>query len=92
MGHRIELGEIELVMGKNERIDRVCCIYDEKKNKILAFYVGDIEKKEIVREISRELPGFMLPNVFIRIENMPITKNGKIDRKELMYQYQEGKR
>ena len=38
MGHRIELGEIEIAMERLEEIIRACCLFDEKKNKIIAFY------------------------------------------------------
>lgn len=81
MGHRIELGEIEGSMESIKEIKRVCCIFEN--NKIHAFYDGDIEKKGIVRELKKTLPVFMIPNVFIQVEQFPITKNGKIDRNEL---------
>lgn len=83
MGHRIELGEIETALEKVEKINRVCCIFDENKNKIIAFYEGDIDKKEITRQVGTSLPVYMIPNVFHCVENMPLTKNGKIDRKQL---------
>ena len=89
MGHRIELGEIETSMERVEAIRRVCCVFYEEKGRIIAFYEGDIEKKEIVAEISKGLPPFMIPNVFSKVERMPLTKNGKIDRKELLRQYIE---
>lgn len=81
MGHRIELGEIEGSMESIHEIKRACCIFEN--NKIHAFYDGEIEKKEIVRGLKKTLPVFMIPNVFIRVEQFPITKNGKIDRTEL---------
>lgn len=81
MGHRIELGEIEGSMESIKEIKRACCIFEN--NKIHAFYDGEIEKKEIVRELKKTLPVFMIPNVFIQLEQFPITKNGKIDRNEL---------
>ena len=90
MGHRIELGEIEIAMEKVEEIIRVCCLYDEKKNKILAVYQGDVDKKQIVQEIGVTLPAFMIPNKFYQVDEMPITNNGKIDRKGLKQRYMEG--
>ena len=89
MGHRIELGEIETAMETVEELVRVCCIYDEDKNTIVAFYEGDIEKRQIVRQIGTKLPAFMIPNVFVQLYKLPLTKNGKIDRKELKQQYVE---
>ncbi|MEF9945612.1 MAG: amino acid adenylation domain-containing protein [Lachnospiraceae bacterium] len=90
MGHRIELGEIEAAMNGLEEIIRVCCLYDEEQNKIVAFYEGEIEKRPIIKAIGITLPAFMIPNVFIKVEAMPLNNNGKIDRKALKNQYVEG--
>jgi len=87
MGHRIELGEIEAALEKVGQIDRLCCIFDEKRKKIVAFYEGDIERKEIIQAIGTDIPTYMIPNVFKNVDTMPITSNGKIDRKALMAEY-----
>ena len=71
-------------------LGRSLCMYDEAKGKILAFYEGDLEKKQIVRAIGTRLPGFMIPNVFVKVEEFPLTKNGKIDRKKLEEAYESG--
>ena len=91
MGHRIELGEVEAACQALEGISRVCCIYDEPNTKIIAFYVGELESKEIIRGMGEKLPRFMIPNVFQKVDAMPLTKNGKIDRKALMASYEERK-
>ena len=92
MGHRIELGEIEASMDKIPEIIRSCCLFDQGKSKIVAFYEGNVERKEIVRALKQYLPAFMVPNAFRQVEQMPLTKNGKIDRKALMTEYQEDNR
>ncbi|MDO4804782.1 MAG: amino acid adenylation domain-containing protein [Lachnospiraceae bacterium] len=81
MGHRIELGEIEAAMDAVPEIERACCIFEN--NKIIAFYVGDIEKKELARKLGTRIPKYMVPNAFRKLSELPITKNGKIDRKAL---------
>ena len=83
MGHRIELEEIERAMEKVEGVERSCCIFNEQKGKLYGFYVGNIEKDEVVKYLKENLPVFMVPNKITQIEKFPITKNGKIDRKEL---------
>ncbi|MBS6396192.1 MAG: amino acid adenylation domain-containing protein [Clostridiales bacterium] len=88
MGHRIELGEIETAFQALDGISRVCCIYDEPNTKIIGFYVGERSSKEIISLLAEKLPRFMIPNVFRKVESMPVTKNGKIDRKALMAEYQ----
>lgn len=92
MGHRIELGEIESALEKIEAITRSCCVFDEKRNKIVCFYQGDITKKEIASEAKKYLQDFMVPNVFRQMESLPITKNGKIDRKMLKTQLAENRK
>ncbi len=89
MGHRIELGEIEKAMEKVEAIHRVCCIFDDVSLKIVAFYEGSIEKREIVKELRKSIPAFMIPNVFCQRDRLPLTKNGKIDRAALKTSYQK---
>ena len=91
MGHRIELGEIETAMDKISEIQRSCCIFDTEKNKILGFYEGNIEKRALAKQLAGYLPNFMIPNVFRQVEQMPLTKNGKIDRKALMALYRGDK-
>ncbi len=83
MGHRIELGEIENALDRIGAVVRSCCVFDERKNKIVCFYQGDISKKEIIIEAKKYLQDFMIPNVFRQMSELPITKNGKLDRKQL---------
>lgn len=87
MGQRIELGEIEAGIDAVPEIDRVCCLFDEKSNKIIAVYEGEIEKKAIVQSLKNKLPVYMVPNVFHQVEYLPVTKNGKIDRNRLKEEY-----
>ena len=83
MGHRIELEEIERAMEKVNGVERSCCIFNEQKGKLYGFYVGNTEKDEVIKYLKENLPVFMVPNKITQIEKFPITKNGKIDRKEL---------
>ena len=83
MGHRIELEEIDKAIGSFEGVLRVCSIFREEKSKLYAFYIGDMEPKELHEKLSKELPIFMIPSKFIKVEEMPLSKNGKIDRKKL---------
>ena len=71
-------------MEQVEGVARACCVFDEEKKKILGFYEGGAEKRAVKKKIGEKLPPFMLPNRFCPIERMPLTKNGKIDRKRLL--------
>ena len=83
MGHRIELGEIEANVNRVDGVKLCGCTYDLKKGKISCFYVGDIEPKELTKELKGMLPRYMLPNRTRQIAKMPFTSNGKIDRNRL---------
>lgn len=80
MGYRIELGEIETLVSSLDGVSRNCCLYDFEKNKIVLFYTGTIEQIELRKKIKLLLPKYMLPNVYNRLDEMPLNLNGKIDR------------
>lgn len=92
MGHRIELGEIEAHVNMIEGIRAACCIYDKEKGKIILFYVGDIDSKELITSLKNTLPRYMIPNNVFDLEMMPLTANGKVDRNKLKQIYEEKKR
>ena len=83
MGHRIELEEIERAMNAIEGVERACCLFDEKKSRLRGFYVGTVSKEDLHAAMKRDLPMFMVPGILRQVESMPLTKNGKIDRKAL---------
>ena len=83
MGHRIELGEIEAAMERVEAVRRCCCVFLEEKSRIVCFYQGEIDVKELSCALQTWLPEYMIPNVFEKMEALPVTKNGKIDRAAL---------
>lgn len=87
MGHRIELGEIETAISSMEQIERVCCIFDQASQKIIAVYKGEIEAKEMTERLKNKLPRYMLPNIYDRVNDMPVNLNGKIDRAALKDKY-----
>jgi non-ribosomal peptide synthetase component F len=92
MGHRIEIEEIEKAMESVGNIKRACCVFDEAKSRLYGFYVGDMDKKEFHHLLREKLPEFMVPSALRNIDEMPLTKNGKIDRKALFEMKGGGKR
>lgn len=89
MGHRIELEEIETFLNAVDGVTRASCLFDTVRNKIVACYTGEVEKLEIISHLKQDLPKYMIPNIFIHMESLPISKNGKIDRQQLKKRYQE---
>ncbi len=84
-GYRVELGEIESMMNEIAEITSCAAVFDKKHEKIAAFYSGaELENEAILDVIRKEVPEYMLPSVIIRLEEMPVTRNSKIDRKQLV--------
>lgn len=84
MGHRIELGEIEVALNAIPFIETSCCLYDEKRGKIVCFYQSASEDtRAIVKLLGEKLPKYMWPNIFKRYDKLPMNKNSKIDRVKL---------
>lgn len=90
MGHRIELGEIEANVNLLDGVRASCCIYDQEKGKIVLYFVGDIEEKALAKALREKVPRYMLPNLIFRLERLPLTANGKMDRVTLKKQYEAG--
>ncbi len=87
-GYRIELGEIEnYLLAVNDIKESVVIAGNDKNGNIClcAYLVSDaeIDAAELRSRLSDQLPGYMIPAHFIQIEKMPLTTNGKIDRKAL---------
>ena len=64
-------------------MERCCCLFDEKRSRLKGFYVGTVEKETLHAAMRRKLPEYMIPGILRQVEAMPLTKNGKIDRKAL---------
>lgn len=86
-GYRIELGEIENALGKMDGIGATAAIITTIKGEkqIAAFYEADREYgyTTIRTFLADRLPSYMLPLFCIHVEKMPLTNNGKTDRKAL---------
>ncbi len=83
LGQRIELMDIEASAMSVEGADRACALYDMKRKKIILIYSGEIEREEFSEKLKEKLPPYMLPGKTVRIDSLPLNKNGKIDRKAL---------
>lgn len=83
MGHRIELGEIEAEAHTLSVISSVCCVFDEERKKIRLYYVGEVSENDLRNYLKSKLPRYMIPHTMQRLDTMPLTPNGKIDRNDL---------
>ncbi|MBT9250225.1 non-ribosomal peptide synthetase/type I polyketide synthase [Bacillus halotolerans] len=87
-GHRIELGEIEAALHNVEAVQKAAVTVREEEDglkQLCAYYVSEksIPAAQLREQLSLELPNYMVPSYFVRLEHMPLTSNGKINRKVL---------
>lgn len=83
MGYRIELGEIEHVIENDLKLVKYCCaVYQYAKKEIVLYYESENEMtdKDFRSAISKVFPAYMIPSVFIKMDELPRNTNGKIDR------------
>ncbi|QJS09501.1 non-ribosomal peptide synthetase [Streptomyces argyrophyllae] len=86
-GCRVETGEVEAVLAGHDAV-RECAVTvfrDESDDNQLAAYVvtGDETVEELAAYAEERLPGFMLPAVYVRLDALPHTPSGKLDRLRL---------
>ncbi|KFF74857.1 hypothetical protein HX13_12790 [Chryseobacterium sp. P1-3] len=87
-GHRIELGEIENTLLQFEGIRQTAVLARENKSGLkylAAYYVSDsaIDANILSEFISESLPEYMVPGAFVHLTELPLTINGKLDRRAL---------
>ena len=87
-GQRVELGEIETLIRQFDGI-RDCKVIlrnNGKEDFLAAFYTADcdIKNREAASFLKEKLPAYMVPGVFVRLDEMPLNRNGKLDRIKLM--------
>lgn len=80
MGHRIELGEIETAALAIDGIKQACCLYDTVRSRIVLFYAGSQNDDELKEALPAYIPHYMIPNRFIKMDQIPLNMNGKLDR------------
>ncbi len=87
-GYRVEIGEIESRLSCCPGIKEMAVLALQEDNGdkyICAYIVADKELSisGLRDNLSKELPDFMIPAYFVRVEKIPLTPNGKVDRKAL---------
>ncbi|WP_459209772.1 non-ribosomal peptide synthetase [Aquimarina rhabdastrellae] len=87
-GYRIEVGEIEHALAQIEDIEQsvVTAIKDDNGIVQLVGYIistKEINQKKIQDDLLNKLPEYMVPRIYVQLEEIPLTHNGKINRKVL---------
>ncbi|UCD34366.1 MAG: amino acid adenylation domain-containing protein [Nitrospiraceae bacterium] len=89
-GFRIETGEIEAILGQHIDVREVVVIAreDQPGDKVLVAYVVLCQESktamgELRAFLKEKLPDYMIPSAFVVLDSLPLTSNGKLDRKAL---------
>ncbi|TNE56377.1 MAG: amino acid adenylation domain-containing protein, partial [Bacteroidetes bacterium] len=87
-GYRVELGEIESVLKSASSINQLVVIDRESADKskyLCAYYISDkeLDTESVRKEVAGSLPDYMIPSYFIRVDEIPLTSNGKLNRQLL---------
>lgn len=88
-GFRVETGEIETKLLRHPNIKK-CVVLPKKTsdfdNYLVAYLVMDqkLSTSDLKAYISKLVPTYMVPNYFVFLDKLPLTNNGKIDRKKLL--------
>ncbi|MGW4645018.1 amino acid adenylation domain-containing protein [Kitasatospora sp. NPDC004289] len=81
-GHRIQPGEIEAVLRGAPGVLEAAVVA-HGRGRLAAFVTGDADPDRVRREAVERLPAVMVPAAVHRVERLPLTSNGKVDRKRL---------
>ncbi|MEU9206035.1 non-ribosomal peptide synthetase, partial [Streptomyces sp. NPDC048332] len=81
-GHRIELGEIETVLTTLDGIAQAAVIV--RDDRLIAYLTGNSPDTTTIRNhVANAVPDYMVPAAFVTLDTLPLTANGKLDRKAL---------
>ncbi|MGL6344741.1 MAG: amino acid adenylation domain-containing protein, partial [Waterburya sp.] len=88
-GFRIELGEIEAILAQYSAINDCVVIAREdtpEDKRLVAYFVarGKLEVKQLRDFLKSKLPDYMIPSAWVQLDALPLTSNGKVNRRALL--------
>ncbi|HKH48506.1 MAG TPA: amino acid adenylation domain-containing protein, partial [Thermoanaerobaculia bacterium] len=85
-GFRIEPGEVEAALGRHPGVREAVVLVREDEpgdRRLVAYAVGEVEPRDLAAFLAAQLPAYLLPADIVTLATLPLTANGKIDRKAL---------
>ena len=85
-GYRIELGEIQAALNGLDGVDQVAVIAREDRpgdKRLVGYITGSADPAEVRAALTDRLPGYMVPAAVVVLQDIPLTANGKLDKRGL---------
>ena len=85
-GFRVELGEIEMALNAHESVREAVVVARADENgarRLIAYVISEVDGTELRSYLQQQLPDYMVPSQFISLTELPLTVNGKVDRRAL---------
>ena len=85
-GYRIELGEVQAVLAGLDGVEQAVVIAREDRpgdKRLVAYVTGTADPAEARQELAERLPVYMVPAAVVAIDALPLTVNGKLDKRAL---------
>jgi non-ribosomal peptide synthase protein (TIGR01720 family) len=86
-GYRIEPGEVEAALAEHPEIERAAVVArpdPDGQKRLVAYVVGQVETEALRQHLAARLPEPLIPAAFVRLDALPLTSNGKVDRRALL--------
>ncbi len=82
-GRRIEIAEVEGALGSHPGVNQA--VASVHSGRLVGYYVGSgaIDVRELRKYVAERLPEHMVPDAFVTLEKLPLTRTGKVDRRAL---------
>ncbi|KWX19449.1 hypothetical protein AFM11_35805, partial [Mycolicibacterium wolinskyi] len=85
-GFRVELGDVQSALADLERVDQAIVIAREDSpgdTRLVGYVTGSVNPAELRAALAERLPSYMVPAAIVVLDSVPLTPNGKLDRKSL---------
>ena len=82
-GYRMDLGEVEAALRGVEGWQHGCCLFSEEEDLLYCFWVGPLSEEALRSALKAKLEKYMLPNIWVHLEDLPRTASNKLDRMAL---------
>ncbi|HEY2645377.1 MAG TPA: amino acid adenylation domain-containing protein, partial [Candidatus Acidoferrales bacterium] len=91
-GYRIELDEVEAILSRHAAVRQCAVVASDEPSgdkKLIAYYEAQLKQQPAISDLrehmKNKLPDYMIPTMWVALPTMPLTPNGKVDRKALAH-------